>query len=257
MHQENEAVKSLPAMASPAVPYLAPFFVFMLLLMVEGFFPNQHFLFYPVKIALVTGVLAWYWHALPSFRPAAPIASAVVGVAGVVLWVGLDPWSQQFVRLVEITFNHAVSAIGLTTWQMPVEGVPIGRDPFHLYPEPAAWTLFALRVAGIALCVPVMEELFWRGFLMRWLIAEDFTRVPLGTYRPFSFWTTTACFALVHGAEWPLAVIVGVMYGFWFVRMKTLGDIMIAHGVTNFLLAFYCLFARDWHFLSVIAPVPK
>jgi CAAX prenyl protease-like protein len=102
--------------------------------------------------------------------------------------------------------------------------------------------------------VPVMEELFWRGFLMRWLIQDDFTKIPLGTYKPFSFFTTTAFFAVEHGAEWPLAVFVGLIYGTWFVRTKNLGNVITAHGVTNLLLVFYCLVRNDWHFLSIVTP---
>jgi hypothetical protein len=92
---------------------------------------------------------------------------------------------------------------------------------------------------------------------MRWLIKEDFTSVPMGTYQPLSFWITTACFAAVHGAEWPLGVVVGLLYGVWFVRTKSLGSVMLAHGVTNLLLALYCLIANDWHFLSIVAPSPQ
>jgi CAAX prenyl protease-like protein len=102
-----------------------------------------------------------------------------------------------------------------------------------------------------------MEELFWRGFLMRWLIREDFTAVPIGTYQPFSFYATTALFAMEHGAEWPQAVVVGLIYGAWFVRTRKLGDVMVAHGVTNLLLALYCLGSNDWHFLSTIAPAHR
>jgi CAAX prenyl protease-like protein len=140
---------------------------------------------------------------------------------------------------------------GITSWQTAHESsLPAGRDPFALYPAAEAWVLFGFRLAGIALVVPVMEELFWRGFLMRWLIQEDFVAVPLGTYTAFSFWATTVCFASVHGPEWPQGLIVGVIYGAWFVRTKSLGSIMLAHGTTNFLLALYCLVSGDWHFLS-------
>jgi CAAX prenyl protease-like protein len=165
--------------------------------------------------------------------PAAPFLSIWVGIVGVVLWVGLDPV--------------------LVRYDQPL----IGRNPFQLYPASEAWVLFGFRLAGISLCVPVMEELFWRGFLMRWLIKEDFTSVPLGTYQPLSFWATTACFATVHGAEWPLAVVVGLIYGIWFVRTKSLGNVMMAHGVTNLLLALYCLITNDWHFLSIVSPPHK
>ncbi len=42
--------------------------------------------------------------------------------------------------------------------------------------------------------------------------------------------------------------IVGLIYGAWFVRTKSLGSVILAHGVTNLLLALYCLFWNDWHF---------
>lgn len=217
-------------MKSQLWPFVAPFFVFMAVLSVESYFPDQHYTTYPIKTILVAAVIAWYWRSLPSLIPAAPLLSIGVGIVGVVLWVGLDPF--------------------LVHYDQPL----IGRNPFQLYPAGEAWVLFGFRLMGITLVVPVMEELFWRGFLMRWLIKEDFTSVPLGTYQPLSFWVTTACFAAVHGSEWPLAVGVGVLYGAWFVRTKSLGNIMLAHGVTNLLLALYCLITHDWHFLSIVAP---
>lgn len=213
------------------MPFVAPFFLFMAFLSLESYFPDQHYALYPIKTVFVVAALIYYWHALPTLIPAAPMLSIGVGIAGVVLWIGLDPI--------------------LVHYDQPL----IGRNPFQLYPTNEAWLLFGFRLGGIAVCVPIMEELFWRGFLMRWLIKEDFTSVPMGTYRPMSFWITTACFAAVHGTEWPLAVVVGVLYGTWFVRTKKLGDIMLAHGVTNLLLALYCLITNDWHFLSIVAPV--
>ena len=239
---------------SHALPFVAPLFLFMGFLSVEGFFPDQHYVLYPIITLLVAAVLAWFWRSLPSLTPSAPIISVGVGIVGVVLWVGLDPLAMRLDAGLEQLFNSAVSLLGLDSCRMQVDPQdPVGRNPFLLYPPVWAWLLFGFRVLGIALCVPIMEELFWRGFLMRWLIEEDFTSVPLGTYQPFSFWITTAFFAAVHGAEWPLAALVGVLYGAWFVRTKSLGSIMLAHGVTNLLLAFYCLVTSDWHFLSTVA----
>lgn len=219
-------------MKMTARPFVTPFLVFMIFLAVEGWFPDRHYLIYPWKVAAVGAVILAYWRQYPSLRPSAPFTSTLIGVIAVALWIGLDPV--------------------LVHYSSP----PVGRDPFLLYPAPWAWILFGFRLFGLTLIVPISEELFWRGFLMRWLINNDFTRVPLGTYTTFSFFVTTAFFASVHGAQWPLAVIVGLIYGAWFVRTKRLGDIMLAHGVTNFLLGFYCLLTRDWHFLSPIATHP-
>src|SRR5580658_2649179 len=129
-----------------ALPFVAPFFLFLVFLAVEGWFPDQHYAIYPLKTLAVAGVIAWYWRSLPSLKPSAPLLSALIGVIGVILWIGLDPF--------------------LVRYDLPL----IGRNPFALYAAPLAWTLFVFRLLGIALVVPVMEELFWRGFLMRWLI---------------------------------------------------------------------------------------
>jgi uncharacterized protein len=207
--------------------YVLPFLVFMLFLVGEGWFPDQHYLIYPWKALAVGGLILWYWKLYPTFRPSAPLLSIFVGIVGIILWIGLDRY----------LVHYPASAVG--------------RNPFLLYPPAEAWVLFGFRLFGLALVVPVMEELFWRGFLMRWLIKEDFNSVPLGTYTPASFFVTTALFASVHGAEWPLAVIVGLLYGGWFLRTKHLGDVMLAHGTTNLILGLYCLFSRDWHFISI------
>jgi hypothetical protein len=154
MKSQTDDKKGRP---SCIMPFVAPFFLFMAFLSVESFFPDQHYALYPIKTIMVAAILAWYWSALPPLTPSAPMLSVWVGVAGAVLWIGLDPL--------------------LVRYDLPL----IGRDPFQLYPTVYAWLLFGFRLAGIALVVPVMEELFWRGFLMRWLIKEDFTSVPPGT----------------------------------------------------------------------------
>ena len=239
------------SLLSESAPYVAPLLAFMVFLMtVESYFPDQHYLLYPVKTLLVAALLAWHWRMLPSLKPSAILMSVVVGVIAVFLWVELDPWAMSLNGMVEELFNRVVSSVGLGSWQMAVDGAPDGRNPFDLYPAGEAWVLFGFRLLGITLVVPVMEEIFWRGFLMRWLIKDDFLSVPLGKYQPFSFWATTLLFASIHGSEWPLGIVVGVFFGAWFVRTKNLGNVILAHAVTNFLLAIYCLSTDDWHFLS-------
>jgi len=239
---------------SRLLPFVAPFAVFMLFLgIVDGYCPAEHYLLYPLKSLLVAGVIAWYWRELPSLKPVAPGVSVVIGVVGLALWVGLEPVANGLGDATAGPWNALVDAVGWKSGEITVASLHApGLDPFALYPAAEAWALFAFRVAGIALVVPVMEELFWRGFLMRWLIQDDFAAVPLGTYQAVSFWVTTLLFASVHGAEWPQGVVVGVIYGAWFVRTKSLGSIMVAHGVTNLLLALYCLATGQWHFLATL-----
>ena len=55
------------------------------------------------------------------------------------------------------------------------------------WPEGTVTVLIAVRLMGAAVVVPVMEELFWRSFLMRYLINPDFRAVPMGAFAWFSF----------------------------------------------------------------------
>ena len=112
----------------------------------------------------------------------------------------------------------------------------------------AAVAIF-FRVAGAVLLVPVMEELLWRSFLMRWLIKEQFLEVPIGTYTAKSFWITVAAFTAVHMiADWPAAIITGILYGAYVIRFKNIPGVIVAHAVTNLLLAIYVLSTAKYYY---------
>ena len=60
------------------------------------------------------------------------------------------------------------------------------------------WLNVTLRFLRLVIIVPLLEEIFWRGFLLRYLINEEFTKVPLGGFSWFSFGIVTAGFCLEH-----------------------------------------------------------
>ena len=95
-----------------------------------------------------------------------------------------------------------------------------------------------LRTVSSALLVPILEELFWRGWLMRWLIDHDFLKVPLGklSHLPHSGWWRVL-FASEHGPYWEVGLAAGIIYNWWIVRTRNLADCILAHAVTNALLA--------------------
>ena len=106
-----------------------------------------------------------------------------------------------------------------------------------------------MRMATAALLVPVMEELFWRDFLWRTIIApNDFKLAQVGEWDWKAFVGVSLFFATVHGNWWLTSIIWAMMIGWLLVRTRSLGACIIAHGVTNFLLAIYVLYTRDWAF---------
>jgi len=108
--------------------------------------------------------------------------------------------------------------------------------------------VLTLRTLRAAVFVPIAEELFWRAWLMRWLISPDFTKVPLGAWSARAFWIVAALFAVEHGALWDVGLAAGVLYNWWMVRTKSLGDLILTHGVTNACLSAYVIFAGRWEY---------
>jgi CAAX prenyl protease-like protein len=108
--------------------------------------------------------------------------------------------------------------------------------------------LVLFRAAGSALVVPVAEELFWRAWLMRRLIAPAFERVPLGAYSAEAFWVTAVLFASEHGPFWAVGLVAGIAYNWWMIRTRSLADCILAHTVTNACLAAYVLLAGRWEY---------
>ena len=80
--------------------------------------------------------------------------------------------------------------------------------------------------------VPVVEELFWRSFLMRWLINPDFHLVPVGRVTVPAAVVTSIMFALVH-PEWLPAVITGGLWAWLLWRTGSLAACAVSHVVAN------------------------
>ena len=108
--------------------------------------------------------------------------------------------------------------------------------------------MLALRAVRAVVIVPIVEELFWRAWLMRWIISADFQTVPLGTYQGRAFWIVAILFASEHGSYWEVGLIAGIIYNWWMVRSKSLGDLILAHAITNGCLSAYVIAAGKWEY---------
>lgn len=98
------------------------------------------------------------------------------------------------------------------------------------------------RFLGSVVIVPIAEELAYRGYLLRRLVARDFTAVR---FEDAGFWpvlVSAAVFGAAHGAMWPPAVIAGLAYGLLAIRTGRIGEALCAHVTTNALIAAAVLF---------------
>jgi len=186
----------------------------------------------PVRFVLSMAAILAFSRAPLRGKPSMPLFSVLVGVAVFLIWIGPDVFSPAWHR--SILFDN------------PITGHPDGNTSAA---SKADGVFLLFRVAISVVAVPILEELFWRGWMMRWMIdAHHFERVALGTYAPLAFWSVAVLFALEHGSFWDVGLAAGILYNWWVVRTGNIWDCIIAHAVTNGLLAAYVVLAGQWQY---------
>jgi CAAX prenyl protease-like protein len=212
----------------PAVPYILPFAVFIALLGLQQLVPV------PVWVRFVVSMAAIFAVSLPVLKggPSKTLLSVLVGVLVFAIWVGPD--------VISPAWRHSV------LFDNGVIGHPAGNTP-PTSKNDGVFLFFRIAISVVA--VPILEELFWRGWLMRWMIDSDhFERLPLGAYTPVAFWIVAVLFASEHGSFWDVGLLAGVVYNWWIVRTRNLWDCIIAHAVTNGVLAAWVVAGNHWQY---------
>ena len=237
--------------ASPEVDYgphepwltcLVPFFVYLGLGSVEptatdggslgllGIKYEHYPVIYAIRLAITLAIVARVWPNLYRWVGRPTWWPPLVGLALVVPWVGLTVLQHK---------------LGWGEWG----GVRAGYNPFapeHFGDTPAAWGFLALRFLGLVVVVPIVEELFVRGMLMRYVIRENFWLVPFATLTAASLIGCVLYAVLSHPGE-AIAAIgwFGVVSGIAAATKKPI-DCILCHAATNLALGLYVLATGDW-----------
>ena len=182
---------------------------------------------YPVKTLVVAYLLYRYRknYSELSFKELAnlpaTLATCGMGLLVFVLWIQMD-WT-----------------FGTTA--------PQGFNPTLLPGGGHQIVMLLFRVAGAVLVVPLMEELFWRSFLIRYIIDQDFESIKIGSFSWASFLITVLLFGLEH--NYILAgIMAGILYNLLLYRTRSLAQCVLAHAVTNLALAIYVVCTGKWQF---------
>ncbi len=213
----------------PGAPYVVPFVTFLLLLLLGPLLPAP--VDAPVRIVILSLVLWFFSRGVIQFKARLLVPSALAGVLLFLLWIAPDvliPHYREF-----------------WLFQNQLTGTLHSSLPAASRSDP--WVL-VFRVLRSIFFVPIIEELFWRGWLMRWLISPDFESVPLGAFSHTSFWVTAVIFSLEHGPFWDVGLLAGIAFNWWMVRTRSLGDCILFHAVTNACLAGYVLATHRWEY---------
>ena len=183
--------------------------------------------FYIGKVVVTAGAAFWAsraWRSALRLDRTAWLAGIAVGVLGLGIWLLLD--LVPYPRL----------------------GERSGFNPFEKIADPALRSVFlATRFLGLAALVPVIEEVFWRGFGLRYAADQDrWNELPMGTATPAGIAIVSAVFALAH-PEWLAALVYGVLMAVLLQRTNRLGACLVAHASTNLLLGLWVVVRGAWH----------
>ncbi len=217
--------------------YVGPFFVFLAVMLlgtiVSSAFDGRAFWMAseprywvcPLQ-TLMCGILLIRWW--PEYRlqlPARAWIAVLIGVIALILWIA----PQEF-------FGLPARRDGFDAGFFGTEGWPYALNT-------------GLRFVRLVIVVPLVEEIFWRGFLLRYLIDDDFLGVPMGAFSWKSFGIVTAGFCLEHSfADWPAAILTGMLFNLVAYRTRSLSACVLTHAVTNLLLGLYVMRTGQWGF---------
>ncbi len=235
---ETQATPKVPRVEPPVWPYVVPLAGFLALTALEGYLPAAPGgapspTWYPIGYSLkLVAVVALFWPCRVIFLDLRPwpklgslLLAGAVGLAVAVIWVGLDghypalPW---------------------------IGGKRAEFDPTVLSQGPRV-AFLTVRLLGLVVIVPLIEELFYRSFLMRWVVNPDYTQVPIGKVTPLGLAATTGVFAASH-PEWLPAILTGLAWGWLVGRTRSVSACVFSHATANLALGVYVLVNHAWKF---------
>lgn len=226
---DAETGEVLPEPASAFLPgaswvcYVVPMLLFTGLSMLEGGNKNNYVWIYILKVAVVSLSLIVFRKTLRDYRFEwrVLLPAVLVGLFVFAEWIWIDPHTPHLAM-----------------------GKRVAFDPLALS-EPQRALFLIFRLFGLAVMVPIMEELFWRSFLIRYITTEKFQSIPPYAFSWGAFAAVAAAFALAH-PEWLAALICAVAYGLLLRQTRSLFACLIAHATTNFVLGLYVLTTHNW-----------
>ena len=189
-------------------------------------------LLYTARLAATLAVLWWCWSPIRRWLGRPAWWPPLLGLVLVVPWVVLAGWQRD---------------AGWTTGL----GARSAFDPFGAsgMGTAAAWSFLLVRAAGLVIVVPLVEELFLRGFLMRTVIREEFWTVPFGTLTAASAAACMVYAIATHPAEaFAAAAWFAIVSGIAAATRRPI-DAIMAHAGTNLALGGYVLATGTWWLL--------
>jgi uncharacterized protein len=196
---------------------------------------------FPIQTVVVLGAIIWWWrnYTFGPLNGKIIVWSVVAGAVGIGFWL-LPSWMYNKGWVPEIEWLGCVSRAGDEK----------SFDPSVFAESPLRyWGNVGLRVLRAAVVVALAEELFWRGFLWRMCSDRfrDFSVVPFAQKSWLAFAAVMGGFVFQHTKpDYAASVIYCSIISLLYLRTKSVGACVIAHGVSNLLMSIYILRTGQW-----------
>ncbi|MGH8206840.1 MAG: exosortase E/protease, VPEID-CTERM system [Steroidobacteraceae bacterium] len=210
---------ALPRSDNPTAVYLLPFLLILAAGMIARAVSSGFEQLYVLRPIAAAAALVWGWPRLRALNWRCSWRGPLAGVAIFALWIAVAR-----VLTVRAGMPAALAAMA-PSWRL-------------------LWVV--IRVAAAVLTVPLAEELAFRGYLMRRIVAADFESVRFRSVGVTALIVSAVAFGIGHGALWFPGVIAGLVYGLVLINTDRFGEAVAAHATTNALLAAYVLLWGQW-----------
>jgi exosortase E/protease (VPEID-CTERM system) len=217
-HIENRTRASVERNAVAA--YLLPFLAILAAGLLAGAASAGFEWLYAVRVLAAAAALWYFRDTYRNLDWRAGWPSLAAGAAVFALWIGFEQFSGGAMRGEPAALAQA-SALARMAW-------------------------IALRILGAVVTVPIAEELAFRGFLMRRLASPDFESVAWRTLQWLPFVVSSMVFGFFHGERWLAGTLAGMAYALVLMRRGRIGEAVVAHAITNALLAAWVLTTGQW-----------
>ena len=193
-----------------------------------SFSEQSLFLLYPVKTVVAAILLFWLYRRFSELhwrdlgRLPDTLLSLLLGLVVFILWINMD-------------------------WNLGTLSEGAGFNPEMVADSGLRKILVFFRLVGPVLLVPLMEELFWRSFILRYLVDNDFMKIRIGHFTWFSCLASAVLFGLEHHLIFA-GIMAGLAYNLLLYRTKSIAQCVFAHAVTNLALGIYVLLSGRWMF---------
>ena len=199
---------------------------------------------YPLQAIVSIALVIWWRKAYPPISTEGMGFGVVTGLVGIAVWL-VPPVVHHLVGIGGQEFLPWLSHLG---FQPRLDGF----DPYAFGEGSSTalvWAIVGMRFLRLVVAVSLVEEIFWRGFLMRWLIPAEkgWENLPIGTYDKQAFWLTSIAFAVAHaGPDLFVALVFGTLAGWVTLRTRNLWAVVVMHATANLALGGVIMLTEWW-----------